>query len=247
MYELAMGLSYRRAGAGPWGRMGRLGTMLFSPKGVLPGMPAVKESGTPLAAPGVGELLTPPGQILTGPRSIRRRRDRVFSHFELEFDLARRPATAAGAPLLERLARRLKEHGIVEPGSLAHLAAATLHALASQGFRRVDHWEVRPGGWLPLPAPVHAPATEEPVGELLDLLESGAWSEIGSARSFSARLSDGTGGRADVVVRRVHRLRHAITLKVRGTWSRERVDDLRGAIDERLPVAHAAMRRYGYV
>jgi hypothetical protein len=206
-----------------------------------------KETEPALAAPGIGELLATPQQSLTGPRSLRRRQARVFNHVQFEFDLASKPTITVGAPLLERLAQRLKERRIVERGSLVQLAAATLHALSSQGFRRVDHWEIEPGGWLPLRTQRQHPGEEEPVGELLDLLESGTWASIASARSFSARMSDFSGGRADVIVRRVHRFRHALTLKVWRTMTKGQVEDLKGAIDGRLPVTRSTMTRFGYV
>jgi hypothetical protein len=206
-----------------------------------------KETEPALAAPGIGELLATPQPSLIGPRSLRRRRGRVFNHVQFEFDLAPTPTNSAGVPLLERLAQRLKERRIVEHGTLVQLAAATLHALSSQGFRRVDHWEIVPGGWLPLPAQLKDPGAQEPVGDLLELLESGAWSSIASARSFSARMSDFSGGRADVIVRRVHRLRHALTLKLWRTMTKDQVEDLKEAIDKRLPVSRATMTRFGYV
>jgi hypothetical protein len=206
-----------------------------------------KESEPALAAPGIGELLATPQQSLSGPRSLRRRRGRVLNHVQFEFDLAPEPTNTAGVPLLERLAQRLKERRVVEKGSLVQLAAAVLHALSSQGFRRVDHWEVEPGGWLPLPTKQKKPGAEEPVGDLLELLQSDIWSSIASARSFSARMSDFSGGRAEVVVRRVHRLHHALTLKVWRTMTKGQVEDLKGAIDHRLPVTRSTMTRFGYV
>jgi hypothetical protein len=206
-----------------------------------------KDSEPALAAPGIGELLATPKQLLTGPRSLRRRGARVFNHVQFEFDLASKPTYTAGVPLLERLARHLKERRIVERGTLVQLTAATLHALTSQGFRRVDHWEIEPGGWLPLPAPLKDPGAEEPVADLLELLESSTGSSIASARSFSARMSDFSGGRAEVIVRRVHRFRHALTLKVWRTMTKGQVQDLRDAIDGRLPVSRSTMTRFGYV
>jgi hypothetical protein len=206
-----------------------------------------KEFEPALAAPGIGELLATPQQSLKGPRSIRRRRGRVYNHVQFEFELAPKPTNASGVPLLERLAHRLKEWRIVEQGSLVELAAATLHALSSQGFRRVDHWEIDPGGWLPLPTRLKHPDEEEPVGRLLDLLEGGTRSSFASARSFSARLSDFSGGRADVIVRRVHRLRPALTLKVWRTMTKVQVEDLKGAIDRWLPVVRSTLTRFGYV
>jgi hypothetical protein len=206
-----------------------------------------KETEPALAAPGIGELLATPQQSLTGPRSLRRRRGRMFHHVQFEFDLAPKPTNTAGVPLLERLAQSIKERRIVEKGSLVQMAAATLHALSSLGFRRVDHWEIEPGGWLPLPTQRKDPAAEEPVGDLLEILENGTWPSIASARSFSARMSDFSGGRADVIVRRVHRFRHALTLKVWRTMTKGQVEDLKGAIDARLPVSRSTKIRFGYV
>jgi hypothetical protein len=135
----------------------------------------------------------------------------------------------------------------VEKGTLILLAAATLHALSSRRFRQVDHWEVAPGGWLPPPRPGKDPEGEEPVGYLLDALESGAWSSVGSARSFSARLSGPSGARVDVVVRRVHgERRHALSLDLWGSWTKETVDDLVGSISARLPVVRSTMTKFQY-
>jgi hypothetical protein len=148
---------------------------------------------------------------------------------------------------MERLAGFLTERKVVEKGTLILMAAATLHALASRRFRRVDHWEVSPGGWLPPPRPGKGPEGEEPVGYLLDALESGAWSAVGDARSFSARLSDLSGGRVDVVVRRVHSgRRHALSLDLWGSWTKETVDDLVGSISKRLPVVRSTMTKFQY-
>ena len=102
---------------------------------------------------------------------------------------------------------------------LLRLTAKLLHALQARGFSRVDHWEVRPGGWLPLPEPAHA-RLEEPVGHLVNALRSPAWKTVARAQAFSARLSSGGDLRADFTVHRVHRERgHAITVELFGTIS----------------------------
>jgi hypothetical protein len=165
----------------------------------------------------------------------------------MELDLAPNTPDSAGDPLLERLSTFLSQRKVVEKGTLVLLAAATLHALASRRFHRVDHWEVSPGGWLPPPRPGKNPEDEEPVGYLLEALESGAWSSVGSARTFSARLSDGFGAHVDVVVRRVHReRRHAMSMDLWGNWTKETVHDLVGAISKRLPVVKSTMTKFQY-
>jgi hypothetical protein len=202
----------------------------------------------PLSAPGIGpanSILNPP---MSGPRSARRHRNRPYSHAHLEVDLAPTPSPPEGDPLLERLAGFLNERKIVEKGSLILLSAAALHAVASRRFRRVDHWEVAPGGWLPPPRPGKDPEGREPVGDLLEALESGAWSTVGSARTFSARLSDLSGNHVDFVIRRVHReRRHAMSIDLWGSWTQANVNELKGAVSSRLPVVRTTLTKYQYL
>jgi hypothetical protein len=165
----------------------------------------------------------------------------------LEVDLEPNRPDPAGVAPLERLVGFLKEHRVEEQGDLVLLAAATLHALASRRFRRVDHWEVSPGGWLPPPTGTSDPEASEPVGDLLKSLESGALSTVATARSFSARLSDLAGGRIDVTVRRVHRTRgHALSLDLWGLWTPAKVHDLEGSLAARLPVLHTTITKFQY-
>jgi hypothetical protein len=206
-----------------------------------------KEAEPALAAPGTGELLATPKQSISGPRSNRRKRNRPYSHVHLEVDLTPEAPSSAGVPALEQLAGLLNEKKIVEQGTLILMAAATLHALAARRFRRVDEWEVVPGGALPPPAPGKDPDAAEPVGDLLTALESGAWASVGKARSFSASLSDLSGGRVDVTVRRVHReRRHALSLDLWGNWTHEAVKDLEGSLSQRLPVLKSEITKYQY-
>jgi hypothetical protein len=206
-----------------------------------------KEPVPALAAPGIGgpnSILNPPW---SGPRGARRARHRSYRHVHLEVDLAPTAPNPAGVPLLERLADLLREGEIVEQGSLILLAGGALHALSARGFRRVDHWEVSPGGWLP-PAPVGAdPEKEEPVGHLLSTLEGDGGKSVAEARAFSARLSDFSGGRVDLVVRRLHRQRrHSLSLDLWGVWRPTDVQGLVSAIAERLPVERSTLTKYQY-
>jgi hypothetical protein len=206
-----------------------------------------KEPEPALAAPGIGGPNSIEGPGVLGPRSARRSRNRSYSHVHLEVDLAPEAKDPAGVAPLERLAEWLNAKQIVEQGTLIVLAAATLHALSSRRFRRVDRWEVSPGGWLPPRSPGKDSDAAEPVGELLKALENDAGASVGSARSFSARLSDLAGGQVDVTVRREHGgLAHAMTLDLRGNWTKAAVKDLTGALSERLPVLRTTMTKFQY-
>jgi hypothetical protein len=206
-----------------------------------------KESEPALAAPGVEGLLATPKPSLTGPREFRRYRDRPLGHVHLELDLAPKPKDPTGVGPLEKLEGFLKERKVTERGTMIRLAGATLHAFASRGFRRVDHWEVTPGGWLPPPGARKDSKAAEPVGELMDVLKSGAMASVASARSFSARLSDPPGDRADVTIRRVHReRRHSLTVDLWGSWTKATVEDLEGSISERLPVVRSTVTKFRF-
>jgi hypothetical protein len=212
---------------------------------------AVPSSGprpVPLSAPGLigpNSILNPPW---SGPRASRRTRARPFRHVHLEGDLGAGPARTTSLPLWEHLEAVLSERRIVESADLVWLAARTLHALASRRFRRVDHWEVAPGGWLPPPEVGSARSKgTEPVGQLLEALESGAVSPLAKARSFSVRMSDLRRNRADITVRRVHRpRRHALSVDLWGYWTKETINELVGALAERLPLSRTTITRYQY-
>ena len=126
---------------------------------------------------------------------------------------------------------------------LLRLTAKLLHALDSRGFSRVDHWETRPGGWLPLPEPAHE-RLAEPVGHLLNALRSPAWRTVARARAFSARLSTAGTSRADFTVRRIHRERgHAITLELYGTVSERELSAIEHALREELSIVRLRRSR----
>ena len=149
--------------------------------------------------------------------------------------------------MLERLAGMLREREVIEKGTIVLLAGGALHALAARRFRLVNHWEIVPGGWLPPPIVGRKAETDEPVGHLVEALEGENGPKIGSARSFSARLADGSGNAIDMIVRRVHReRRHAMSLDLWGSWTPESVKDVEGSVAQRLPVMKSEMTKFQY-
>jgi len=195
---------------------------------------------------------------LTGPTSIlnwplmaaggkgRKRRAVPFAHVRLEIDLRHEQFGSPGIPVLAQLEGLLRERSVVEQGDLLRLTAGALHALATRGLARVDHWQVVPGGWLPLPEPTHA-SLAEPVSHLVRALESDAWKRLALAREFSVRLSGPARYRADLIVRRVHRERgHSLTLELRGTIPPRELEALARAMRVRLPVLRSRVEAYTY-
>ncbi|MFZ0699803.1 MAG: hypothetical protein WAN74_06420 [Thermoplasmata archaeon] len=83
------------------------------------------------------------------------------------------------------------------------------------------------------------------MGNLLAVLEGDGWTPLTKARSFSARLSDQQGHRVDVVVRRRQR-RHAVSLDLRGVWTRDTIHDLLGSLSQRVPVAESTLTKFQY-
>lgn len=187
---------------------------------------------------------------LIGPTSIldwplggasRKRRPRPFGRVLLEIDLRHERLDEPNVPVLRQFERLLREREVVGPADLLRLSAAALHGFAARGFRNVDHWEVVPGGWLPLPEPTHK-SLAEPVGHLVRALGSAEWQRFASAREFSVRLSGHPKIRADLHVRRVHRERgHSLSVELRGTVSPKEVEGLVRALRERLPILRSAV------
>ncbi len=206
---------------------------------------------TPPRAPPVGVSapdLTGPTSILNWPVSAagpgHRRRARPYRHVHVEVDLRRERFRKTRFAWLDELETLARQREVEEVSDLLELSAGLLHALVSVGFSRVDHWEVEPGGWLPLPEPGH-PGRDEPVGHLLRALSSDDWKRLASARSFSVRLSGAGPNRVDAVVRRVHRERsHALSLDVSGTVTSSALTDLTGAVRRRLPVLRTQVTSY---
>ncbi|MCI4323989.1 MAG: hypothetical protein L3K03_08270 [Thermoplasmata archaeon] len=201
-----------------------------------------------LAAPGLIGPVSIIKQPTDGPRSNRRARSRPFSHVHLEVDLLSGGESDAEPSRLERWRQLLSQKDVVESSDLVLLTVGTLHALSACRFRRVDHWEIVPGGWLPPPT-THEPGrgVGEPVGLLLAALQTESGSSVSRARSFSVRLSDRGGNHVDVIIRHIHReRRHALSLDLWGLWTKATVGDLKGALSERLPVRETTQTKHQY-
>ena len=194
---------------------------------------------------------------VTGPTSIldwptqttgvgRRRRGRPFAHVRLEIDLRHERLADPRVPLLGEFERLFRERPVVEHDDLLRLSGESLHAFAQRGFDRVDHWEIQPGGWLPLPEPTH-PSIAEPLGHLARALKSDAWRPFALARVFAVRLSGHPRIRADLEVRRVHRERgHSITIDLRGWITVNELDGVVRAFRDRLPVLRTTVAAFAY-
>lgn len=151
------------------------------------------------------------------------------------------PATERTSSLfgLHQLEELLREAEIVEEGSLLALAAGALAGFAAAGFARVDHWEVRPGGWLPLHRVPRGPQVE-PVRQFLDALRTTEWQPMSSARELAGRLSNAAGDRLEFVVRRLHRERqHTLSVVLQGRVRAADVESIAAAVKDRLPLLRA--------
>jgi len=208
--------------------------------------PSPDQGPGPFSAPdvigGANQVNQPP---VTGPRELRRRKARPYSHVRYEIDLNSDPAQQVKHPWMEELKEVIERKKLEEGGDLVHLTAATLHGMAARRFKWIDHWEVHPGGWLPLSS--HKDEGEEAIGPLLSALESDQCPPVDKAKEFSVRLSDHAGDRADVTVRRPpHVGHHSITLDLWGKWTGESAEDVVGSLGSRLPVRSATMTKYQY-
>jgi hypothetical protein len=169
------------------------------------------------------------------PPRTRHASGRRFGHLRFEVDL-KHELPAPALPIVREIESFLRERRVEVRESLLELAAALLKSLHEHGFSRVDHWEVDPGGWLPLPEETH-PGLTEPVAHLLRALKSEHWQEIALASGFLVRLSGGGNRRADAVLRRIHRERdHLLTLELWGRFSQAEAQRLIGTLRERMPV-----------
>ncbi len=205
--------------------------------------PGLPQSG--MSAPGLSGSVSFVNWPIAAAGAKRRTGKRPFSHVALEVDLKPSNAELAKHSALRRLERILKERNIEEGDDLLRLVGRTLHAFSAAGYGRVNHWELVPGGWLPLPGDPTGTGVE-PLGLLLKALDSEQWKPFSTAREFSVRLS-GEGNRADLTVRRTHReRRHSMTVDLYGSVTSADVHALVGKLRERLPVARSDVTRFTY-
>jgi len=201
----------------------------------------------PLSAPDLIGPISIVNQPVSGPRSARRRKNRPYAHVRLDVELQPGPIGKSALPALQRLEQILGVRPIHEAAGLLRLAGGTLHAFSARGFRTVDHWELSPGGPLPVPPRSARPRKEETLGHLAKAVESDESGAFARARSLSVRVSDFHGNHAEVTVRQVHRQhRAAISLDLRGFWTREDLDGLKGALSERVPVLRSTVSKFQY-
>jgi hypothetical protein len=147
-------------------------------------------------------------------------------------------------PLLSQLEEALRESEVTERGDLLRLTASLLKACSAAGFRRVDHWEIRPGGWLPL-RPLPRGPQVEPVAQFVASLGLDQWKAFANAREFACRLSGTHGNRVALVLRRVHRERtHTISVDLAGFFAGELVERLVDALHRQLPVLRAKVTAF---
>ena len=166
---------------------------------------------------------------------------RRLAFVRVDLDLVPAMEHVSGLPLLGGLQDVLREAEVTEEGDLLSLAAGALRAFEQAGFRQVDHWEVRPGGWLPLHRVPTSPRTGT-VGHLIAAMRFDEWRSVRGAREFAARLSAPGVGHAEFSVRRVHReRRHSLTLGLAGAFGRSQVERVVAALAHTLPVLYAAV------
>jgi hypothetical protein len=188
------------------------------------------------APSGKAPVLEWPGEV---PGFSAGRREDRFRRVQLELDVEHERYRPEPVSLLAPLTSLLHEREVEDAQDLLTMTAQVLRAFAGAGFRQVDHWEARPGGWLPLPEAAHA-RLAEPVAHLLRALLDPSWASVGRARRFAARLSSADRFRLDFVVRRVHRERvHAVSVDLYGRLARRQVEDLVVRVHDRLPLVRA--------
>ncbi|MCI4342862.1 MAG: hypothetical protein L3J92_01920 [Thermoplasmata archaeon] len=179
-----------------------------------------------------------PGEV---PGFTRGRKTDRYRRVGLELDVEHERYRPEPVALLAPLTSLLHEREVEDAEDLLTMTAQVFRAVAAVGFRQVDHWEARPGGWLPLPEAAHT-RLAEPVAHLVRALSDPAWASVGQARRFAARLSGPDRVRLDIVVRRVHRERvHAVSLDLGGRITRGSVEDLVARIHQQLPLLRATV------
>ncbi|MCI4365957.1 MAG: hypothetical protein L3K10_07895 [Thermoplasmata archaeon] len=162
-----------------------------------------------------------------------------YRQLQLELDVAHEGYRSEPFPILAPFASFFHEREVEGVDDLLQMTARALEAFSRSGFREVDHWEVRPGGWLPLPEPAHE-RLAEPVTHLLRAFLDASWAPVRTSRTFAARLTGPGGTRLDFTLRRVHRERtHALSVMAWGPITRGAANELVARVHERLPLVRA--------
>ncbi|MGI0131917.1 MAG: hypothetical protein ACREDK_02290 [Thermoplasmata archaeon] len=162
-------------------------------------------------------------------------------HVHLEVDLTPGSERTSNLPVLREIEDALREAEVQELGSLISLTGGALHGFAAAGYRQVDHWEIRPGGWLPLH---HLPKGPQAVGVglLLEAMKLRNWDKVEKAREFAGRLSGPGGRRLEFILRRVHReRRHSLSIDLFEPGTVEHVREVVAALSRHLPVLHSSV------
>lgn len=145
--------------------------------------------------------------------------------------------------MIRELEAWLHAQEVEETGPFLLKVAELLDELGGLGYRRVDHWEVEPGGWLPLPEASHA-GRYEPVEHLIQALRSPAWLSLSEARGFAVRLTSTDGERADARVLHRHREReHSVTVDLWGAPTAAAVHRLVERLRSRFSPLRLQVRR----
>ena len=203
----------------------------------------------PIAAASAPDLIGPVSLLnwpVAGPRSVRRHRQRPYTHVHLEIDLTPTSLAVGASAVVRRIEKMLRERNVEESVDLLKLTGTVLHAFSAVGFVRVYHWEMSPGGWLPRPNGTRA-ASETPLAQPLRALESPPWKTAARARSVALRLGARGNLHADIVIRRVHRERHhSISLDLNGLFPESTVRDVVGALHQRVPLEQARVTHFAY-
>jgi hypothetical protein len=195
----------------------------------------------PHSAPG----LIGPGSILdwatTAPSQSHAR---PYLHLHLEIDLAGGQAVEVPFPHLEVLRNILHARHIVESEDLLTLVGQTLSGLGAIGLQRVGSWELLPAESIALP-PHGEHLGGEALGSVLRSMRDEAMEGVRKATGFHALLRGPDRNTAEVTLRRDHiRHVHALSLDLRGSYTRDQLKHLLTALSQRLPVKHAEVTKF---
>lgn len=198
-------------------------------------------SPPPLAAPGLSGSSSILSQPLTRPSGHRSHRTRAYRAILVEAEVSPHAPATEQETWRHEIEEWLGARKLRSSGELLRSVAGTLHAMASIGLKWVDHWEVTPGGWLPLPRSSRGPQVSS--RDLLDAFEGDQEESLRRARALKLRLSGPTGFRVDAEIHRA-RLRSGtfIRLGFAGHIPSDQLSHILDALRSRLPVSRTTVR-----